>query len=142
MARSVDVETTGSLVDAREPISSMSVHRGSALSMGKALGYPLLEDCDHEQCIQILREVLAELDKGEEGVFDHTYWRDCEKGWSNGRGYLMTLEMCTKLLEHSSFPQDRSADAWAGDHYRQGKRKEVFRFYSYYVMGYDVVWST
>lgn len=123
--------------DPMEPILSFARCPGNLLTAPEELGLPRLDKITSSvRVCTILITLIEEIDK-KESVFDFNYWRECGMVWDDGKAMIKQLYKYRKFEGELS---DTPEEMWAED-MRQELRRVVFRFLSYFMMGYEVKWS-
>ncbi|NQX95691.1 MAG: hypothetical protein HRT64_12375 [Erythrobacter sp.] len=81
--------------------------------------------------------LTAEVDRGDEGLFTWAYFHKCDMKWSNGR----QINKSVSDLKPFEDQLPKSAEDMIAQFKRHEFRKQAFRFFSYYKMGYTVEWG-
>ena len=130
------------LPDVNEPIVSFSSCRGNILMATEDLmGKRLSHIKTNNEAIVALMNLVVELDKGEEGIFNSCYFVEADNQWSNGRESKDAWDKTIPLRENDYFknlPQYMNYESYTGYIGRDNLRKDAIRFLLYYKSGYNI----
>ena len=139
MGWSITVTPPAGFPDVQESISSCSKCPGNFYMCVLEMKEKQLRYMERDECISSLKDVIAEIDKGNEGRFSNQYCVDADTMWSKGRE---TMDEWTK---YSVLPENRLAympfktyEEFCGYDIRERMRKDAVRFLLYYVAGYNI----
>jgi len=129
--------------DPQERVSSFAPRSGNILTAVEEVGFLSLDRIPspvQAQCA--LAALIAEIDKGEDGVFTADWWLKTDKMWSNSREFGI---FCNEWGPHMpvlsrSFP-GMTIELWYARTRREKLREDAFRWFSYYRMGITFEWS-
>lgn len=137
------------LPDVREPISSFAGCPGNMYyAVYELTGLRLCDmPCEHasDQIVEALQKVIAELDKGNDGMFNDQYACDADLKWSQGRETREEYSKWGPALESSlargfklPFNNYPSFCGWT---LRERIRETAVRFMLYYLAGYKITYT-
>ena len=119
--------------DVDEPISGVSKCPGNFYMAVMDMKGKQLREMMVDEAILSLKEVIFEVDKGNEGLFSDQYGVDSDKQWSDGKELGDAWLMYGKFMSYKEF---------CGKEVRERIREAAVRFLLYYVAGYKIeyVW--
>jgi hypothetical protein len=134
MGYSIKVIAKEGLPPAAEPIVSSGTGPGSLLGCVREFGYNSIPYLTREQACEALLQVIEEIDKGEDGVFNTAYWKECDYRWTRNQNMNQEIAEYRMLWTHMRM----DPELWWGMYKRERFREDVFRFFLYYKAGYDI----
>lgn len=132
-----DIDVIGE-IDVNEPIVGINSGKGSLLMIPQMLGSPRLPDIKEypEQMMIVLRKVIAELDKGNNGVFNDAFGVECIKGWSSRE--WEKIESDWDVFKRLNYAGCKTIEQYAGHTYRSKQRETAVRFWLYLKAGFTI----
>jgi hypothetical protein len=133
MSWDITVTPPESFPDINEPIAGVSKCPGNFYTAVMDLKDKQLREMTTDEAIAALKEVIIEVDKGNEGFFSDQYSVDADKQWSEGKELGDAWLMYGKFMPYKEF---------CGKEVRERIREAAVRFLLYYVVGYkiDYIW--
>jgi hypothetical protein len=133
------------LPNPQEPISSVCDCPGNFYTGVKQMKGIQLRHMEPNDAILALKDLITEIDKGDDGMFCNTWAEESDKLWSQGRE---TREEYTKWTDVFNFRGGIPAHmpfsdytSFCGYTVRDRMRTSAMRFYLYYVAGYDITYE-
>lgn len=130
-----------SFPDVQEVVSSVSRCPGNFyMCVLELKDRQLREMTTDDERISSLRDVILEIDKGNDGLFSDNYCVEADKAWSDGRETMD--EWNTLQSYYLSRMPFKTYEQFCGYHVRERMRKDAVRFFLYYKAGYKIeyVW--
>ena len=125
--------------DVQEPICSFSSCPGNMYVSVREMKGKQLQDMDQEEAIEALKEVILEVDKGNEGRFNNDYAVASDKQWSEGRETMDGWKKVQQYIHRASFPY-KTYEEYCGHEMRERIRETSVRFLLYYKAGYEITY--
>ena len=132
------------LPDPQEPISSFANVPGNIMTAPEVIGCARLDDIPAVNTassahVQVLTQLIAELDKGNEGKFSDQWCVDTDLRWSSGREMREAWHQIASYMPWTG--KYESERTYWGCLKRDQLRKDAMRFLLYYLAGYEIRWS-
>jgi len=133
-----------SLPDPQEPVFSFSSCPGNILSSLPEIGCKQLHKLNRQEAIDALQKMIAEIDKGNDGVYNDSYFVKCDEQWSGGketgREWSTVCNLQDRLSDCPNYL--KSYEQYTGYTGRDRLRVTAFRFFCYYSLGYEITYSS
>lgn len=131
MSWSVTVTAAEGMPDVQEPIISFSKCPGNMYMCVLEMKERQLREMDRDEAISALCDVIAEVDKGNDGRFSDAYAVDADMKWSEGRETRADFDRIGQHLY-------KTYERFCGELLRDRIRTTSVRFLLYYKAGYDI----
>jgi len=143
MGASFSMNLPEGIPDPMEPISSFAYARGNVMTAVEEVGFR--SPCDQTSSTQAqcaLSALIAELDKGEDGTFNTSWWVETDMKWSKGAEFTAFCDQWNPLLPtlQRSMGRTLTIQQWYARNRRDKLREDAFRWFSYYRMGITFEW--
>ena len=135
MSWSITITPQEGLPDVQEPIISFSNCSGNMYVSVVEMTGKQLREMTTPEAIAALKDLIAEIDKGDEGRFSNAYAVASDQQWSGGRETKTEWEKFRYYLDHMPF---KTYDEYCGYTLRTRVRETATRFLLYYVAGYQI----
>lgn len=137
----VFIEPPNGLPKTNEAIKSTKKVPGGILWMGYAFkGDPSFLDPKVDK-IALCLSIIKELDKGNKGYFNNAYFMNCDKLTPTLQQFEFFKNQFNKLWKEKDPPTEEIYMLQFGAHMRLYLRAMAFRFFSYYHMGYSIIFK-
>ena len=132
-----------SLPNPQERVVSFSSCPGNILSSLPEIGCKQLDELNRQEAIDALQKMIAEIDKGNEGVYNDSYFVKCDEQWSGGKETGREWNKVKGLRNRLSYCPDyfQSYEQYTGYMGRNRLRETAFRFFCYYSLGYEITYT-
>lgn len=131
--------------DVKEPVATYSVCKGNILSAIEELTGVHLSKAGPNTASASLASLIAELDKGNTGMFNDAYAADADLKWSKGKESAEEYARWATALEHAlgkGTPMPfTDYQTFCGWRMRDRLRDDAVRFFLYYKAGYQVTFT-
>jgi hypothetical protein len=142
---SVDITITPPLgfPDPKESISSFARCPGNIMMATEEIGHERLDRIKYpEESKKALIDVIAEIDKGNDGKFNDGWCEEADRRWSDGKEAEESWRTYgSPLLSWGGPVPWKNKKQYWGVTVRDRLRKEAVRFLLYYTAGYQIEWS-
>lgn len=123
--------------DVREPVCAFGCCSGNMYVSVLEMKGKQLSDMDRDEAIEALKELIAEVDKGNEGRFNDTYGVEADVKWSKGQETLKEWEKFEPHVHRCRWPY-KTYEEFCGHELRNRVRETAVRFILYYKSGYEI----
>lgn len=135
MSWSITVTPPEGFPDVQEAICSFSHCPGNMYVSVMEMTGKQLREMTMPEAIIALKDLIAEIDKGDEGRFSNAYAVVSDQKWSEGRE---TMREWTRFSSHLDRMPFKTYDEYCGYSLRTRIRETATRFLLYYVAGYQI----
>lgn len=135
MGWSVEVIVPEGFPKIDEPIVSFSHCPGNTYMAVSEMQGKQLRTMDAAEAINALKELIAEVDKGDQGRFNNTYAVVSDVQWSKGRETEKNWDRLKNCIQHMPF---KTYEEYCGYELRTRIRETAVRFFLYYAAGYKI----
>jgi len=139
MGWSITITPPEGFPDVQESISSCSKCPGNFYMCVLEMKEKQLREMECGEAINALKDIVTELDKGNEGRFSNQYCVDADQVWSKGRETTEEWDKFKPYIDRMPF---KTYEEFCGYNIRGNMRNDTVRFLLYYMAGYkiDYVW--
>jgi len=139
MSWSVTVIAPEGYPDVQEPVVSFCQCPGNMYMGVQEMKETQLRHMKTPEAIEALKDLIAEVDKNNEGRFSDAYAVDADMKWSEGKETRKEWEEWERLASHcrDAWPS-KTYEEFCGVKLRKRIREDAVRFLLYYSAGYQV----
>jgi len=144
MGWSITITPPSGYPDVKESIASFSRCSGNLYMSVFEIKDKFLKDMGKDEALCAIKEVIAEIDKGNEGKFSNAYAIAADMAWSGGKEKMREWDQIKDYVgyvrEKSSLPY-QNYEEFCGYEMRGQIRESAVRFFLYYAAGYQIEYS-
>jgi len=137
MSWDITITPPPSMPDVQEPICSFSSCPGNMYVAILEMKGKQLREMDSNEAIEALKDLVVEVEKGNEGRFNDSYAVDADRKWSEGKETTKEWEKIQPYIHRAKWPFT-NYEEFCGYELRRRVRETTVRFLLYYKSGYEI----
>jgi len=135
MSWDVTVTAPEGFPDVQELVVAFSMCPGNIYMSVREMKQKDLKNMERQEAMDALKDLIAEVDKKNEGLFSDTYAVAADMRWSEGKESRREWERYAPYIDGMPF---KTYEDYCGYTLRNHLREDAVRFFLYYVSGYKI----